>query len=467
MSVQAKAALWFTVCSFMQRGITMLTTPFFTRLMDLDQYGAVSTFTAWQQVLGMVCTLSLSKALMNLYCKREDWDRVLSAVSSLSLLSAVCWLAACFVFSGQISGLLGMSRTLTVSMFLLLAGQAVIDCWSLHQRYVYSYKRMITVTLLLTVLTSFAGLLCVVFIAPTAESRVVPLAVVTLVVGLFLYADIVKDGRCFVDKEAWVFALAFCVPLLPHYLSEFVLNSSDRLMINYLCGPSEVALYSVAGSVAGLIGLVTNSINASYAPYTYQKIKANETDQLAKTTNCVLIVVAGMLLLIELFGPEIIWVFGGSRYASSVALLAPLCFGMYFSYLFQMFARVQEYYVRRLAIVIPSVLCAVFNVVLNLLLIPVIGYQAAAWTTAASYLIFCCLHYAFYKRLCGRKGVQVYEMQGILAVSGVYGTLNVVAVFLNMVPPVKYVLLGMLAVFCLLRKDALRAKVKRLLDRMK
>ena len=32
MSAPVKAAFWFTVCSFVQRGISMLTTPIFTRL---------------------------------------------------------------------------------------------------------------------------------------------------------------------------------------------------------------------------------------------------------------------------------------------------------------------------------------------------------------------------------------------------------------------------------------------------
>lgn len=467
MSLQARAALWFTACSFLQRGITMLTTPFFTRLMDLDQYGAVNTFTAWQQVLSMICTLSLYKALMNIYCERDDWNRALSAVSSLSVLSATLWLILCLIAPDMTSKMLGMSRVLTISMFVLLAGQAVVDCWSLHQRYIYSYKKMIGITLLLTVVTSFAGLFCVIFISPTAESRVVPMAVATLVIGAVLYLGIIKEGRCFFDRSIWGFALTFCIPLLPHYLSEFVLNSSDRLMINYLCGPSEVALYSVAGSVAGLIGLVTNSINASYAPYTYQKIKAAETEQLAKTTNVVLFFVAFMLLMIELFGSEIIWIFGGEKYASSVALIAPLCFGMYFSYLFQMFARVQEYYVKRLAIVIPSVLCAIVNVVLNLALIPNVGYQAAAWTTAISYLIFCLLHYVFYRRLCVNAEIKVYDMRGVFSISIVYSAVSVVAVLLDAIPVAKYALLAILAAICIIRRDALLSATKKFIGRMR
>ena len=39
LSVQAKAALWFTICSFLQKGISFITVPIFTRLMSTEEYG--------------------------------------------------------------------------------------------------------------------------------------------------------------------------------------------------------------------------------------------------------------------------------------------------------------------------------------------------------------------------------------------------------------------------------------------
>lgn len=467
LSVQARATVWFVACSFMQRGITMITTPFFTRLMGLDEYGAVSTFMAWQQVLTLVCTLTLWKALMNLYVQRKDWERVLSAVTTLSVLSAVAWLVVCLFFLDQAAGLLGMSKMLTVCMFSLLVGQGAIDCWSLHQRYLFKYKKMIVVTLMLTALTAFAGLLGVAFVAPTAEMRVIPMAVVNLLIGLLLYGSIAVKGRCFFDKAAWGFALSFCIPLMPHYLSEFVLNSSDRLMINYMCGASDVALYGVAGSVAGLVGVLTSAINSSYAPYTYQKMSSGETAELAKTTNAVLLVVMAVLLLIEFFGFEIVWVFGGSKYAESAILIAPLCFGAYFSYLFQLFARIQEYYVKRLAIVLPSVLCAIANVALNLALIPMFGYQAAAWTTAASYFVFCLLHYLFYRRLCRLKETKAYDVMGILRISFLFIVLSMVVLFVGTWLPVKYGCLALILLVSYVKRRELKDWVLAIVGRIR
>ena len=86
MSAPVKAAFWFTVCSFLQRGVSMITTPIFTRLLPTEEYGLYSTYLSWQTVLLMVVSLSLYKAIMNLYVKYEDQEGVLSAVCGLELM---------------------------------------------------------------------------------------------------------------------------------------------------------------------------------------------------------------------------------------------------------------------------------------------------------------------------------------------------------------------------------------------
>lgn len=48
MSKPVKAAFWFTVCSFLQRGISMIATPIFTRLLSTENYGLYSTYLSWE-----------------------------------------------------------------------------------------------------------------------------------------------------------------------------------------------------------------------------------------------------------------------------------------------------------------------------------------------------------------------------------------------------------------------------------
>lgn len=37
--VQVKASLWFLICAFLQKGISFITTPIFTRLLSTSEYG--------------------------------------------------------------------------------------------------------------------------------------------------------------------------------------------------------------------------------------------------------------------------------------------------------------------------------------------------------------------------------------------------------------------------------------------
>ena len=43
MSVQV-GSFWFLICSFLQKGISSITTPIFTRLLTTEEYGAVWRF---------------------------------------------------------------------------------------------------------------------------------------------------------------------------------------------------------------------------------------------------------------------------------------------------------------------------------------------------------------------------------------------------------------------------------------
>ena len=63
LSVQLKATIWFFVCSVLQRGISVITTPIFTRLLSTEEYGQYSVFNSWLSILQIIITLSLTSGV--------------------------------------------------------------------------------------------------------------------------------------------------------------------------------------------------------------------------------------------------------------------------------------------------------------------------------------------------------------------------------------------------------------------
>ena len=63
MSVVAKAALWFTFATMLQKGISFLTVPVFTRIMQPDQYGMFNVYLSWISVLTIICGMEFHTSL--------------------------------------------------------------------------------------------------------------------------------------------------------------------------------------------------------------------------------------------------------------------------------------------------------------------------------------------------------------------------------------------------------------------
>ena len=127
-------------------------------------------------------------------------------------------------------------------MFLGITSNVIIVLWLSRKRFIYEYKKVFIVTLIMSISNPVIGLILI----------------------------------CF-SKKNWSFALKMCFPLLPHYLSLVVLNQIDRIMINSFIGSSEAAIYSIAHSAGLLLILINDALNNAFVPWAYNKLKNNKS----------------------------------------------------------------------------------------------------------------------------------------------------------------------------------------------
>ena len=65
MSVASKAALWFVICSLIQKGISFITIPIFTRIMSVNDYGIYNLYLSWFQIFTIITSLYLYFGVFN------------------------------------------------------------------------------------------------------------------------------------------------------------------------------------------------------------------------------------------------------------------------------------------------------------------------------------------------------------------------------------------------------------------
>ena len=450
-SLPMKATIWFAVCQFLQKGISMLTTPIFTRLLSTEEYGLTSAFISWENILLILLNLSLAKVILNLCSKYDDGDLILNSIIKLNYLVFGLFTFLIIIFWPTFLDITKIGKELSICLLICTFCQSLMSCWTVRCQYSYQYKRVVIMSLIYSVCTAFGGVLNILIFDNCALSKILAQTIILIIIGLMVTIFYIVFKRYKTDIRIWKYALNFCIPLLPHFLSEIVLSSSDRIMINNMCGSTDTAIYSIAYSVGNIIAMITGAINGAFAPYQYQKIKTKEYKALAKNTNLIIAFVAICLVVIMLFGREIVLLFGGRKYVDSISIIIPISLGVFFNYVFQLFARVQEYYTQKHMIVIASISCALLNIITNYIFINVFGYKAAAYTTFACYLIFCWIHYLFYKLTCKKFiGKDIYDVKTLLVISALLIGMSLLCSLLSKFLIIKIVLVlgGLAIVYC-------------------
>ena len=117
-----------------------------------------------------------------------------------------------------------------------------------------------------------------------------------------------------------------------------------------------------------------------------------------------------------LFAPELLLVFGGRDYLEAMYVIPPVVVGYIFCMIYSLFSCLERYAKQQKKFALITFICAVTNIVLNFALIPVFGYIAAAYTTLASYVLSCALHYVNARKI-GLAGI--YDLRMILKVIGI------------------------------------------------
>lgn len=409
LSNGVKASLWFTICNILQRGISLITTPIFTRMLTTEQYGVYSVYTSWYSIVSVFATLHLwasvySKGLIKF---EDDQNRFTSSMLGLYSLSVIVLFAIYLAFKNSFDILFDLPPVCIYAMFAECLFYPAYSFWCTKQRVDYKYKAVIVFTLIMAVASPIIGIISIKSTEHKAEARILSFVLVQVIMGLVMYIKLALKGKTLYNKKYWIYALKFNLPLIPHYLSLIVLGQSDRIMISKLVGDSATSIYTIAYLVAQMLTLVTNAINYSYVPFAYRALKHEDYKILGKRNIQLLTFVSCSLALVMAIGPEIIKMIAPSPYYNAIWIIPAVGAATYFQYTYEIFTVVEYHFDKPNFVMIVSVFSALLNIVLNYTFIPLFGYQAAAYTTLFCYLITSYMHYAFsryiFKHKTGRK----------------------------------------------------------------
>lgn len=462
-SVVARATMWFMICSLFQKGISFLTTPIFARLLSTEEFGIYNVFTTWLQTMTIFSTFRLDYSVFNKGMSKypDRRDEYTSSMLGLTTIINTVLLILYFIFREPINQFSELNTVLFLCMFLQLYFIPAINFWSLRQRYEFKYRLVVAVTLLMTVSNAVFGVLAVLSFENKALARISAGVLVEAIIGIVIYIMVMLKGGVFWNREFVNFAILFNIPLMPHYFSSYIVDQSDKIMIQKLISFSAAGLYSLAYTVGGVVRIFISALTNTLIPLQYRLLEKKRYDDLNRQICGVMIGVSGLIVSMNLIAPELVYILGEKKYLPAVGVMPPVMASVYCSFLYTLLANIEFFFNKNKFATKISFVGAAVNVVLNFLLIPVFGYVAAAYTTLICYIIYALGHLFYVRKVALAEEKVIILDFGRLILLGILTTaLSIVLGFLYPFFVVRYILLFCVFLIALSKRKTIFAFIQ-------
>jgi O-antigen/teichoic acid export membrane protein len=185
--------------------------------------------------------------------------------------------------------------------------------------------------------------------------------------------------------------LLITLPTIPHFYAGYLLNISDRVLLDFLKVPvKEIGLYAFAYGIGTYFSILGKSLQLASGPYLmeFYKLENHEGDK--KARNISYFMQAGMLLIaffICLWMKELFqFIARNEELKSSYYLAIPVVMAYTYFPSYNFNGLKMWYLEKTKALMKISVVAAILSVGLNLVLIPLFGILGAAVTTFISFM---------------------------------------------------------------------------------
>lgn len=461
-----KASFLFTLCGIAQKVVAFVFVPIYTRIMPATDYGEYSVFLSWFQLITIFTTLNMWNYLINngmIDFADKKWDFVAS-LQGLSTLITIVWFLIYIPLSNSWESWTGLAFPSMLLMFLELLFMPSFEYWCSVKRFEYKAGGVVALTIIQSVLMPALTIPMVLLTQQkgfAAISGRVIAYTIPYIVGAFL---LIRKSKHWYDAGMWKYALKFTIPLVPHFLSMMVLQQSDRIMIERMCGKAEAAMYSVAYQASMTLMIVNSAVLNVLIPYIYKGINGGKNDEIKKRVMPILLLIGILNLTGALFAPEIIAILAPSEYKQAIYIIPPVMMSNLFMFLFNLFATIEYYFKQTMLVAIASFISAVVNVALNYVYIGRYGFIAAGYTTMVCYLLFSIFHFIFMKRTCRKflDGREVYDNKKLWVSVGVIDILAllIIPLYRRECLFFRYLIIGVIAVVIVIKRKRILVKME-------
>ena len=413
-----RSGVGYTLGNILIKGINFLTLPIFSRLLSPEEFGVYNVFASYDMILFVLIGLALHTSIQSANLEfRGKINSYTSSISLIYILNGLVALVVAILFRHALGEVLSLPPA---SLTLLVLGSfstAVIQLYNTRISLDYSYKKYLLVSACSSVLNIAISLVLIltVFSEDRAMGRIIGASVPAFLISVVLLLSFFRKAKPHFSKTYWHFGVKYSLPIVPHGISQMLLNQCDRIMISKMVSDAAAGIYSLAGNIKLILVIITESVTTAWTTWFYSQMDKGEKTAIQKRATQLLLLFFILTTSLMALCPELVQLLGGSRYTQGKYVAIPLVLDAFALFLYNLVVPAQYYAKKTTYIMYGTMAAAVVNIILNYVFIKLYGFVAAAYTTLASYFLFAAVHYFISGKLLKFFVVPPSRMLGVCA----------------------------------------------------
>ena len=411
-----RSGVGYTLGNILIKGINFLTLPIFSRLLSPEEFGVYNVFASYDMILFVLIGLAMHTSIQSANLEfRGKINSYTSSISLIYVLNALVALVVAVLFRKALGELLSLPPASLTILVLGSFSTAVIQLYNTRISLDYSYKKYLLVSACSSILNISLSLVLILtaFSEDRAMGRIIGASVPAFLISLVLLLSFFRKEKPRFSKTYWKFGVKYSLPIVPHGISQMLLNQCDRIMISKMVSDAAAGIYSLAGNIKLILVIITESVNTAWTTWFYSQMDKGEKAAIQKRATQLLLLFFILTTGLMALSPELVQLLGGSAYAAGKYVAIPLVLDAFALFLYNLVVPAQYYAKKTTYIMYGTMAAAVVNIVLNYVFIKLFGFVAAAYTTLASYLLFAAVHYCISGKLLKFFVVPPSRMLGV------------------------------------------------------
>ena len=385
----AKNTIIITIGKICTQLITFFLLPLYTGILSTEEYGTVDLLNTLVSLLLPIVTFQVEQAvfreLIEVRGKKDKESRIISSAVITVIFQCIVYLIIFALISPFINNhyKFFLATNVVANIFLSLLLQ-IARGFGDNKKYAFASfisalsTIVFNVLFLVVIKLGANGMLL-----GTMLGQIV--ATIYLFISLKLYKYLkVKDYKKEVIKSLWKYSL----PLIPNAISWWVFNASDRVIASAFLGVDQNGILAASLKFSAVYITFYNIFNMSWTESISIAIKdADVSDYFNKMFNIVLRLFTAMGIGMIACMPFVFPIMINEKFSAGYGLIPISIVGSLFNVVVGLISVIYVAEKNTKAIASTSIVSAVINIIVHLVLIRFIGLYAAVISTFVAFFV--------------------------------------------------------------------------------